>query len=361
MASAYLGPLHEMASTTPTDYWNDSSSVQELTYAVQRGAVGATSNPTIVLEVFKKEQADWKPRLQQMIADDPSASEDTLTWRLMEAIACRGAEVLFPVFEREGERKGRLSIQTDPRNYRDPEKLVAQAVRFGSLAPNLQVKLPATRAGIAAIEEATYRGVNINATVSFTVPQCLAVGEAVERGLKRREAEGLSVEKMSPVCTLMQGRLDDWMGVLLKRDGVLADPGYLPWAGIAAVKRACQIYQERGYRTRMLSAAYRHVLHWTELIGGDLIQTIPYAWQVLYNGSGKPVEDHFHTPVEPRIVNGLLEAFPDFRRAYEPDGMAVEEFDGFGATVRTLRAFIGSYHDLAAVVRDQMIPDPDKK
>ena len=361
MSMDYNGPLHEMACTTPTDYWNDSCAVSELSYAIARGAVGATSNPTIVLEVFKKETAEWKPRLAEMIQADPAASEDTLTWRLIESMACRGAELLLPVFAREGGLKGRLSIQTDPRNYRDSAALLAQALHFASLAPNLQVKLPATRAGIAAIEEATYRGVNINATVSFTVPQCLAVGEAVERGLNRRAAEGLSIEQMAPVCTLMQGRLDDWLGVLLKRDGVLVDPGYIHWAGIAAVKRACALYQERGYRTRMLSAAYRHLLHWTELIGGDLIQTIPYPWQVLYNNSGVAVEDHFHLPVEPRMIEGLRKAFPDFERAYQPEGLSLEEFDGFGSTARTLRTFIGSYHELAGAVRDAMIPDPDVK
>ncbi len=67
-----------------------------------------------------------------------------------------------------------------------------------------------TKAGIKAVEEATYRGVNINATVCFTVPQALAVGEAVERGLSRREKEGYDTSKMTPVCTIMVGRLDDW-------------------------------------------------------------------------------------------------------------------------------------------------------
>ena len=57
----------------------------------------------------------------------------------------------------------------------------------------------------------------------------------------------------------------------------------------------------------------------------------------------------------------LQASFPDFVRAYEPDGLSVEEFDRFGPTVRTLRAFIGSYHDLAGMVRDFMLPDPDAK
>src|SRR5205823_4514222 len=115
------------------------------------------------------------------------------------------------VFEREGGRTGRLSIQTDPRNYRNTAALVEQARGFAELAPNVQVKIAATRAGIAAIEEVTAAGVVVNATVSFTVPQVIAVAEAVERGLARREAEGEDVGAMRPVATMMIGRLDDWM------------------------------------------------------------------------------------------------------------------------------------------------------
>ncbi|MEN4012410.1 MAG: transaldolase family protein [Bellilinea sp.] len=85
--------------------------------------------------------------------------------------------------------------------------MVEQAVHFDSLAANMQVKLPVTAAGVAAIEEVTYRGVNINATVCFSVPQAIAVAEAVERGLRRCEAQGIIVDKMSPVCTIMVGSL----------------------------------------------------------------------------------------------------------------------------------------------------------
>src|SRR5215467_9127843 len=85
---------------------------------------------------------------------------------------------------------GRLSMQTDPRLFRDTKAIVAQAEEFSRLAPNMIVKIPVVSSGIPAIEEATYRGISINATVCFTLPQCVAVAEAVERGLKRREKEG---------------------------------------------------------------------------------------------------------------------------------------------------------------------------
>lgn len=359
MEASYRSPLHQMACTTPTDYWNDSCSVAELTYAIEHGAVGATTNPAIVLEVLEKEMHLWRDRISEIISGHPAWSVEEVTWCLIEEMALRGAGLLAPVFEREGRRKGRLSIQTKPTLYRDAEAMAAQAIHFHGLAPNLQVKIPATRAGLQAIEAATAAGVNVNATVCFTVPQAIAVAEAVERGLRKRADAGAETADMSPVCTIMIGRLDDWLHVLASRDGVIADPGSLHWAGVAALKRAYGLFGERGYRTRLLGAAYRHQLHWSELIGGDLVLTIPHAWQVRFNASDVEVRPRIDEPVDAGIVGELLRKFPDFGRAYEPDGMVVDEFDGYGATVRTLRSFIGAYLQLLTVVRDLMLPNPD--
>ena len=193
------------------------------------------------------------------------------------------------------------------------------------------------------------------------MPQALAVAEAVERGLRRREAAGKSVVEMRPVCTIMIGRMDDWVKVLEKRDGIMLTPGYADWAGIACLKKAYGIFQERGYRARLLAAAYRHHMHWSELIGGDIVLTIPYEWQKLFNASGIEVKERFQNPVSKEIVDTLYAKFADFRRAYDEDGLTVDEFDLFGPSVRTLRAFIGSYHELVGLVRDFMLPDPDKK
>jgi len=356
---SYKSPLLETVSTTPTDFWNDSVSVKELTYAISHGAVGATSNPTIVHTVLKQEMDLWKDRIHDLIEQNPTWTETEITWKLFEEIGVKGASLLMPVFEAQKGLKGRLSIQTDPANYRKADAIVTQARHFDSLAPNVQVKIPVTAAGIKAIEEATYHGVNINATVCFTVPQSLAVADAVERGLKRRAAEGQPVDNMSPVCTIMVGRVDDWLQVVAKKEGITVNPGSLHWSGVAVMKRAYSIYQERGYRTRLLAAAYRHHLHWSEFIGGDLILTIPYGWQLLFNDSDVAVRERMQDEVDPAVVRELYDHFEDFRKAYDPDGLAVEEFDSYGATVRTLRTFISSTHELIGMIRDFMLPDPD--
>jgi transaldolase len=359
VATQYKSPLHQMALTTVTDYWNDSCSVEELTYAIQRGAVGATSNPTIVFNVIKQEMHLWRERIAQLIADNPTWSDVELTWKVFEEVAVKGAELLLPVFEHHHGLKGRLSIQTDPAFYRNAQAIVAQAVHFGGLAPNMQVKIPVTAAGIEAIEEATFRGVNINATVSFTVPQALAVAEAVERGLERRKRDGLDTARMTPISTIMVGRTDDWMKVYAKREAILMTPGAMDWAGVAVFKKAYQIYQQRGYRARLLAAAYRHHLHWTELVGGNVSLTIPYDWQVLFNASGFEVIERMAEPAPAEFVDTLYERLPEFRKAYDEDGLSIPEFDAYGATVRTLRGFITSFHDLVALMRDLMLPNPD--
>jgi transaldolase len=348
-----------MTQTSATVLWNDSASVDELRYSIDNGAVGATCNPVIVLSVLKKELKTWKDRIRALLAEMPTATEDQIAWQVVREISQNAARELLPIFDAHKGKNGRLSIQTDPRLFRNSQSILEQTVEFSRLAPNMIVKIPATSAGIPAIEEATYLGVSINATVSFTLPQAIAVAEAVERGLKRRERENKDTSTMGPVCTIMVGRLDDWMKVLIERHNIAIDPGYAEWAGVAVMKKAYKIYRGRGYRTRLLSAAFRNHMHWSEFVGADMVISPPHSWQVRFNASDVEVRSRIDDPANPEIVATLERKFPDFVRAYTENGLSIPEFDSFGPTRRTLRQFIAACHDLDAVVRDVMIPDPD--
>lgn len=351
----YKSPLHEMASRTKTDFWNDSCSVAELEYAMEYGAVGATTNPVIVGNVLKGEMHLYEDRIKEMIQQMPHASEDDIAWELNEEMAVTGAKLLMPIYEESKGQKGRISIQTNTKYYRNPELLLKQTLHFHSLAPNIQVKIPATKAGIEAIEEATYEGVSINATVSFTTPQALAVAEAVERGLKRREAEGKDTSLMHPVCTIMVGRIDDWLKTVVERDGIIVDPVCLDWAGVAIMKNSYIIYQKKGYRTQLLGAAYRNHHQWSEFIGADMALTIPNKWIKRFNNSDITVENRIDNPVDPQIIEQLSKKIPDFNKAYQPDGMLVEEFDSFGAVNKTLLQFLNGYDELIGMIRKYMV------
>jgi len=355
----YKSPLHEMTQTTPTCLWNDSADIDELKYAIENGAVGATCNPVIAVTILKKHIEQWRPRIETLLREMPGATEDQVGWTLVEEMSLEAAKLLEPAFAAHRGRNGRLSIQTDPRYFRDTAAILENTARFSRLAPNMIVKIPATKAGIPAMEEATYRGTTINATVCFTLPQCIAVAEAVERGLRRREAEGKDIASMGPVCTIMVGRLDDWLKVLLDKRPISVDPGFLEWAGVAVFKKTYALFRERGYRIRLLSAAFRNHMHWSELIGADAVISPPSAWQKRFNASDIAIKPRIDDPVDGRVVNALLANFPDFERAYTDNGLSVKEFDAYPPTVRTLRQFIAACTDLASLVRDVMLPDPE--
>ena len=357
---APVPPLLRMTRETPTRLWNDSATPAELSAAIGWGAVGATCNPVIALAALRRELPRSQPRIREYADEHPTASESEIGWAMVKELSVEAAALLSDAFAEHRGRNGRLSVQTDPRLYRDSAALAAQALEFDALAPNVIVKIPATEHGIRAMEEATYRGVSINATVSFTVPHAVAVAEAIERGLQRREAEGHDVSSMGPVCTIMVGRLDDWLKSVAARDAITVDPGVLEWAGVAVFKRAYQVFRERGFRTRLLSAAFRNHMHWSQLVGGDVVISPPYDWQVRLNASGIEPLSRIDEPVAAGVLDTLYEKFPEFRRAYDADGMAIGEFQDFRATRKTLRQFLAACAELEGVVRDVLLPDPGK-
>jgi transaldolase len=346
-----MDKLLEMTRKFNTQYWNDSCSIKELTYAIERGATGATTNPVIVKGVLGSELDSYQDYIQNLISANKTKSEDEIAWIVIEKMATDGAKLLEPIFDPKM-GIGRISIQTNSKYFNDAEKLTEQAVRFSALAPNMQVKMPATAAGIKAFEEATYRGVSINATVSFSATQALAIGKAVERGLNRRSAEGLDNSEINPVCTIMVGRLDDWLKSVVEKENIAINPNALNYAGVACVKKAYQVYKKEGYRTKVLSAAYRTPLHWTEFIGGDMIMTIPYKYQQRFNNSDIEVVSHINEPVDSKYINELMK-LPGFVQAYED--MAVEDFDKFGPVLVTMNQFLNGYDDLVRIIRKFML------
>lgn len=339
-----------------TEFWNDSCALSELAEAIENGAVGATSNPVIVGAAVTADKARWIPVLERLLREHPADTEDDAAWRLIEVVAKEAAGLLAPIHRETRGRQGYLCVQVSPKIYRSTERMVEHGVSLATLAPNIAIKCPSTREGIAAMEELTARGINVNATVSFSVPQALETAQALERGMERALRAGAPLERLHPYVTIMVGRVDDHMKRVAERDSVMIDPGSLNWAGIAVFKRARELFLQRRFRSTLLAAAYRHHLHWSELIGAGAIQSIPYGWWKQFNGSDITPRQTLAEPVAPELVDTLRRKLPDFRKAYEEEGMRPEEFASYGASVHTLRQFLGGYQQLVEWVRDRMLP-----
>ena len=351
-----MSKLNEMREKFPqTEFWNDSCSCKELAYAIENGGTGATTNPVIVGNVLKKELPDWEDTIKQVIADNPTWTEDDVAWDIIGKLGTKASKLLLPMFEESHGQKGRISFQTNAKYYQNKDLMVEQACKLAALVPNSQIKAPTSKAGVEAFEELTYRGVSINATVSFTCAQAVAVGEAVERGLKRREAEGLDTSWMHPVCTIMIGRTDDYLKNVNKASDVCIPAEALDLAGVAVMKNAYKFYKEKGFRTKLLTAAYRNYHHWLDFLGGDIVMTITSDWQRKFaNADWVKMESNIDKPVDPQYLEALKQ-MPEFIQAYEPYGLKPEKFQHYGAFKATMNQFLGGYDSLVQLIRGYMI------
>ena len=350
-----MGKLLEVTQTfNETEFWNDSCSYDELKEAIKNGASGATTNPVIVLNVLKKELPKWDETIKEIVAENPTATEDEIAWMVIKLLGKDAGSLLYPQFKESNGQRGRISFQTNAKFYKNKEKMVAHALELSKVIENSQIKIPASKAGIEAFEELTYLRVSINATVSFTCPQAIAVAEAVERGLNRRVKEGLPIDNMHPVCTIMVGRLDDYLKAYVQDNNIDINPEFLDLAGVLTCKNAYKLYKKRGYRTKLLVAAFRNNYHFTEFIGGDIVLTITTKYQNIFNELDIEVANYMDKDLLPDILEELLR-LEEFRKAYYEDGLNPEEFEHYGAFLRTMNQFLNGYDDLVKIIRSYIV------
>jgi transaldolase len=265
---------------------------------------------------------------------------------LVEIAVTGAAEQLLPAFHRSGGRTGFVCAQVNPIRAADRDCMYPMAKRFHGWAPNIAVKLPATAAGLDVLEECVAEGITVTATVSFTVPQVVAVAERHRAGSRRATANGITPGHCFAV--IMIGRLDDYLREVAHDSHPAVAESDIVQAGLAVTKRAYSIYKERQYGAVLLVAALRGAHHLTELAGADLLMSIHPAYQEVLVSQDFAHELRIDHPIPEDVVR-RLEQIPDFARAYEPDGMMPSEFLGFGLSQRTLGQFIESWKQLESL------------
>jgi len=326
--------LDWVISNTRTQWWHDSAEAAELALGLDRGAIGVTTNPYLANLALVKDRALWASDIDRAIARNlpPEAKAEAL----MQIAVTKTAEKLMPQYLASKGASGFVCAQVNPLRAGDRECMQPMAQRFHAWSPNIAVKLPATAAGLDVLEDSIAQGITCTATVSFTVPQVVAIAERHRAGIRRAREKG--VEPGTCFAVIMIGRLDDFLREVAHDTQGPVSEADIRQAGLAATKRAYQIYQERGYEAVLLIAALRGDYHLTELAGADLLMSIAPAYQEIFVTKDLPREERIDQPVPPDVIERLCR-MPEFVRSYEPDGMQPCEFMGFGATQRTLGQF----------------------
>ena len=193
-----------------TKLWLDSVDPELIEANRQLGATGATSNPIIISDLIKSGRFD--DQLQRLLSK-PNSSTDSTAWALTDQVVAAAQEAFISVWESTGGNDGYVSFEVDPL-LEDPdnqlahEKRVARYVELGTKWSagnrNRMIKVPATPAGLEALEDLNAAGVPLNVTLIFTMRQYLAARDAVWRGAQRLA----SLEKFKSVYSIFISRVD---------------------------------------------------------------------------------------------------------------------------------------------------------
>lgn len=312
---------------------------------------GATTNQPLTWQVLEKYPDAWAAWLAQQhgTAGDPGSRE--AMWRVHIEVAARGADMLAPIFEASGRRRGQICCQVDPRDMTDLGAMLEQARRIHSARPNIMVKMPGTREGIEGVRILTAEGVPTNVTLGFTVPQLLAVGEAAAAGLAEALARGTDLRNWRSCAVMMLGRYEDVgeFRTQATERGIELTDADLRWAGIAIFRKAHRLFRERGYPSKLMAASMRlgpivdgvqRVWHLEKLAGADAVLTVfPNIFEAFLGSyAGLPLAPQIEEPVPDEVLARLLR-IPYFAEAYAEDGLAPEQFVAHPALQATAASF----------------------
>jgi transaldolase/glucose-6-phosphate isomerase len=280
----------------------DSGELQRLVN--EDGVMGITSNPTIFEKAIGAGTA-YDAQIKTLLGKHMSQIFDALAIQDIQ----RAADILRPVYDRTNAVDGYVSLEVSPLLANDTATTLSEAKRLFAEVnrPNLMIKIPGTAAGLPAIEEAIFAGVNVNVTLLFSVDNYVEVAERYIYGLERRLEAGLPVDKIASVASFFLSRIDTIVDKQLENniraaqgrdlDRVSANSALLGKAAIANAKAAYRKFKElfNGERFAKLRAAgamvqrplwastgtknpaYPDTLYVDSLIGADTVNTVPPA------------------------------------------------------------------------------------
>lgn len=318
----------------------------ELAKYIEAGASGLTSNPSILskglkgspyyLEDLRKvSRLPPEKRLEALIVPDVQ----------------RACDLFHPVFEKSEFEDGYVSMEVSPRLAFDEEGTIAEAIRLISEVerPNLMIKVPATKEGIAAFEKLTSLGININVTLIFSLHQVFHVHQAYIRGLNRFVESGGNADKVRSVASLFLSRIDTLVDKMLGQNEELKGKSGVSLAKIA-YQRFLDLFHGQTPRTghpqKLLWAstgtknpAYSDLLYVEPLIGKETVNTLPDATLLAFLDHGK---------AENTLESRIEEAKAHFI-ALEKAGIDMEKVSE-QLFAEGLKAFDDAYSDLLSMV-----------
>lgn len=327
---------------------------------------GCTTNPPLSLTAIQSDRQFWDEWTDDLIQSNPSLDQKELAWLTYKEVIRRGAKVYMPIWEASRGRYGFISGQLDPRLFTETEQMVYEAQELAALSPNVMIKVPGSMQGVDVVRALTSMAISTNVTTCFTVPQTMAVANAAMEGVEIAGQNGVDLSRWRAVITIMIGRLIERQTLIqqAERRNITMSWRDRHWYGVALLRNAYRLLREGGYVSKLLICSMRDgplvagtPRFWDveKLAGGAIVYTMPpYVLEPLFE-----IGDHLHfrpqieEPVPQEVLDKALK-IPYCLQAYDPNGLALEQFNDHPATLYTVEAFSKATLGLEAYVGERL-------
>ncbi len=268
----------------------------ELKRMVGEGLLGVTSNPTIFDKAISGSK-DYDEQIRGLVEKNPDINAGDIIQALMIRDIQMACDVLVTAYDRTAGRDGYVSVEVTPNKARDTKATIAEVRELWTKInrKNLMVKIPATKEGLPAIEQAISEGININVTLIFSVERYREVGNAYISGLERRVKEGKPAGHVASVASVFVSRIDTLVDELLAKKDPAAHTTLMGKAAVANTKLVYQAFKEIFGSSRFATLqsmgaavqrplwgstgtknpAYSDLLYVDTLIGPHTVNTVP--------------------------------------------------------------------------------------
>jgi transaldolase len=319
---------------------------------------GATSNPTIFARAITGSDL-YDEQLRRLVSAGCRDTQELFFALALEDVRAAAA-LLRPIYDRSNGRDGFISFECTPDLADDTEGTVAQAEALWRRLdqPNVMIKVPATQAGLPAIEELTRRGINVNVTLLFAVERYEEVIDAYLRGLSARAEAGAPLDGMASVASFFLSRIDTKVDDALPPGSPVRGQVAIAAARVAYQRYAAKFSGTEWERLRRLGAhtqrplwastgtknsAYSDVLYVEELVGPDVVNTMPAQTLDAFGDHGHAART---VDAEPEAAHRVLAA----AAGAGIDMAAITE----GLERDGVRAFCDSYGELLDCIESKL-------
>ncbi len=337
--------FHRVAAETGTQVWVNNPTLEDLRQSIEAGAINGTTNPAYGSKLLKSEPEYIIGVIDDVIADlsDDSEAAD----RIYQIITGRFMDGFRPLYESSGGTKGFVTMQDDPRCDDEADVIVATTLRHAKVRPNYMAKIPVIESGMAAMGRLVELNIPMCATEVFSIAQAVAMCEVYEAAVAKYG------NKPPFYVTHITGIYDEEIQHQVATQGIDIAPELLRQAGTIVMRKQYRVLKEHGYATTMLGGGARSTIHFTEWVGRDAHITINWStFEELFE-LNPPIINRIATADSPDAIAELRDKIPDFRRAYDDDGLAPPEFAGYAPLLRFRGNFIDGCNSVLKTIAER--------